>query len=91
MRGKMYVIVAYDVNVERVNKVKKFLRKYLNWIQNSLFEGELSESDLEEVRMGLNEIIDDGEDMIVIYRLSSEKNMRREVIGTDKSRMGEII
>jgi len=87
----MYVIVAYDVNVERVNKVKKFLRKYLNWIQNSLFEGELSESDLEEVRMGLNEIIDDGEDMIVIYRLSSEKNMRREVIGTDKSRMGEII
>jgi CRISPR-associated protein Cas2 len=91
MRGKMYVIVAYDVNVGRVNKVKKFLRKYLNWIQNSLFEGELSESDLEEVRMGLNEIIDDGEDMIVIYRLSSEKSMRREVIGTDKSRMGEII
>jgi hypothetical protein len=24
----MYVIIAYDVNVDRVNKVKKFLRKY---------------------------------------------------------------
>ena len=34
----MYVVIAYDVNVERVNKVKKFLRKYLNWVQNSLFE-----------------------------------------------------
>lgn len=26
----MYVIIAYDVNVDRVNKVKKFLRKHLN-------------------------------------------------------------
>ncbi len=87
----MYVIIAYDVNVDRVNRVKKFLRKYLHWIQNSLFEGELTESDLEEVRIGLNEIINKEEDMIVIYRLPSEKSMKREVIGTEKSRMGEII
>ncbi|RLI78282.1 CRISPR-associated endonuclease Cas2 [Archaeoglobales archaeon] len=87
----MYVIIAYDVNVDRVNRVKKFLRKYLHWIQNSLFEGELTESDLEEVRIGLNEIINKEEDMIVIYRLPSERSMKREVIGTEKSRMGEII
>jgi CRISPR-associated protein Cas2 len=87
----MYVIVAYDVNVERVNKVKKFLRMYLNWVQNSLFEGELSEADLEEVKMGLSRIIDEETDMIVIYKLRSEKAMKREIIGTDKSSIDEII
>lgn len=87
----MYVIIAYDVNVERVNKVKKFLRKHLNWIQNSLFEGELTQADLEEVKMGLREIINEDEDMIVIYRLRSADVMKREIIGVEKSSMDEII
>ncbi len=87
----MYVIVAYDVNVERVNRVKKFLRRYLNWVQNSLFEGELSEADLEEVKMGLKGIINEEEDMIVIYRLRNERAMKREIIGHDKSGIDEIL
>jgi len=87
----MFVIIAYDVNVDRVNRVKKFLRRYLNWVQNSLFEGELSEADLEEVKMGLKRIINEEEDMIVIYRLRSEKAMKREIIGHDKSGIDEII
>ena len=87
----MYVIVAYDVNVERVNRVKKFLRRYLNWVQNSLFEGELSEADLEEVKMGLKGIIDEEEDMIVIYRLRNERAMKREDMGHDKSGIDEIL
>jgi CRISPR-associated protein Cas2 len=87
----MYVIIAYDVNVDRVNRVKKFLRRYLTWIQNSVFEGELSPSDFEEVKMGLRDIIDANEDMVVIYRLPTDKNLNREVIGMDKSSMGEIL
>lgn len=87
----MYVIIAYDVNVDRVNKVKKFLRRYLTWIQNSVFEGELSPSDLEEVKIGLKDIINKDEDMIVIYRLPTDKNLKREIIGMDKSSMGEIL
>ena len=87
----MYVIIAYDVNVERVNRVKKFLRRYLNWIQNSLFEGELTEADLEEVKIGLNDLIDEKEDMIVIYKFRSKNAMKREVMGADKSSVDEII
>ena len=87
----MYVILAYDVNVERVNKVKKFLRRYLNWIQNSLFEGELSEADLEEIRIGLKKIINESEDMIVIYKLRTDKVVKREIMGLDKSKTDEII
>ena len=87
----MYVIVAYDVSVERVNRVKKFLRKYLTWIQNSLFEGEVSEADLEEIKMGLKEIIDEEEDMIVIYRFRARNAMRREVMGVEKGAVEEVI
>ena len=87
----MYVIIAYDVNVERVNRVKKFLRQHLNWIQNSLFEGEVTPADLEEIKMGLKKIIDEDEDMIVIYRLRSADAMKREIIGVEKSSMDEVI
>ena len=54
----MYVIIVYDVNVERVNKVKSFLRQYLFWIQNSVFEGELTKSEFKKVTDGLVDIID---------------------------------
>ena len=87
----VYVIIVYDVGVDRVNKVKKFLRRYLVWIQNSVFEGELSDADLEEVKMGLGDIIDCNEDMVVVYRLPNVRSMRKEVLGVDKSHSSEII
>ncbi len=85
------MIIAYDVNVERVNRVKKFLRQHLNWIQNSLFEGDVTPADLEEIKMGLRKIVDEDEDMIVIYRLRSADAMKREIIGVEKSSMDEVI
>ena len=35
----MYVIAVYDVNQKRVAKMLKLCRRYLHWIQNSVFEG----------------------------------------------------
>ena len=46
----MYVIIVYDVNVERVSKVCNFLRQYLNWIQNSVFEGEITKAELLKIK-----------------------------------------
>lgn len=39
----MYTIVVYDVGEKRVAKVCKYLRTVLQWMQNSVFEGELTE------------------------------------------------
>ena len=39
----MYVIAMYDVGQIRVGKMLKLCRRYLNWIQNSVFEGEITE------------------------------------------------
>ena len=31
----------YDVGEKRVGKMLNYCRKYLNWIRNSVFEGEI--------------------------------------------------
>ena len=53
----MYLIIVYDIKVDRVNKVKSFLRQYLYWIQNSVFEGEVTKSEFKIIKNGLKEII----------------------------------
>lgn len=87
----MYVIIVYDINVERVNKVKSFLRQHLFWIQNSVFEGNLTESEFEIICDGLMEIIDENVDSVIIYKLRMEKLLNREVLGVEKSPILEIL
>jgi CRISPR-associated protein Cas2 len=49
----MKVIITYDVNILRVNSVRQLLKQYLSWIQNSVFEGELSMGNLKELQLKL--------------------------------------
>ena len=87
----MYVIIVYDINVDRVNKVKSFLRQYLYWIQNSVFEGEVTDSEFKLIYNGLMEIIDIEVDSIIIYKLRMVELLNREVLGIEKSPIDEIL
>ena len=86
----MYYIMVYDVNVKRVNKMLKLLRKYLNWVQNSVFEGELSDSQLERLKHEIKDIIKSNEDSVIIYAMES-KWLGRDIIGLEKKEIGTII
>jgi len=66
---KMYVIMVYDINEERVNKVLKIGRRYLNWMQNSVLEGEITKAKLVKLKMELKRIIEEEEDSIIFYKL----------------------
>ena len=44
----MYVVLVYDFGEKRVNKMLKLCRKYLKWVQNSVFEEEISDARLKE-------------------------------------------
>ena len=79
------MIVAYDVNVERVAKVNKFLKRFLHWRQNSVFEGELTMAQLEKVKEGIMDIIDPTEDCVTIYILPSKKYIEEITLGIKKS------
>jgi CRISPR-associated protein Cas2 len=63
----MYLIVVYDVNEERVGKVNRYLKRYLLWRQNSVFEGEISETLINIMIKGIKKIIE-GENSLIIYK-----------------------
>ena len=49
----MYLLIVYDIKAKRVNKVKNFLRQNLFWVQNSVFEGEVSEKEYNFIKNSL--------------------------------------
>lgn len=81
----MYVILVYDVSTDRVADVCKFLRKYLNWVQNSVFEGQLTKSELEEIKAELGDMTEPEEDSIYFYKIRSKKWLDKSVLGQQKS------
>ncbi|MDN5331053.1 MAG: CRISPR-associated protein Cas2 [Tepidanaerobacteraceae bacterium] len=87
----MYVIIVYDVEQARVAKVCKYLRRYLHWVQNSAFEGEITEAQLEKLKSGLKKIVDPDCDSIYIYRLPQERYLHKEVIGQKKANLEQFL
>ena len=87
----MYVLVVYDIGVERINGVRRLLRQHLTWIQNSAFEGELSEGQLERVKVRLKKLIKRDEDSIIIFTTSSKKWLQKEIIGIEKAEVSTIL
>ncbi len=86
----MYYIIVYDIKEERVSKVLKLMRQYLNWVQNSVFEGELSDGQFERLKIEVRKLINSDEDSILIYSME-QKWVNREVIGIEKGDVGRII
>ncbi|HII53309.1 CRISPR-associated endonuclease Cas2 [Candidatus Micrarchaeota archaeon CG08_land_8_20_14_0_20_49_17] len=87
----MYVIIAYDISVERVNKVKGYLRTQLTWVQNSLFEGEITESRYLRIAGKLAELIEPGADTITIYKFPNKSVIERIDLGITKGHPDDII
>lgn len=81
----MYVILVYDVNEKRVAKMLKLCRRYLNWIQNSVFEGEITEVKLKELIIFAEEIMNLEEDSLIIFSSRTEKFLDKKIIGVERS------
>jgi CRISPR-associated protein Cas2 len=81
----MYIIAVYDVGEKRVAKMLKLCRKYLHWIQNSVFEGELSAVQLKELEMKAKEIMVKEEDSFIIFTSREKKWMDKKIIGKEKN------
>lgn len=81
----MFVILTYDIEEKRINRVRKLLKKYLTWTQNSVFEGEITDGKLHKCLSEVNKVIDKKTDSIYIYRVKMSKNITKDVIGIEKS------
>lgn len=83
----MYIILVYDIGEKRVGKMLKLCRQYLNWIQNSVFEGEITEVKLKELLAKAKEIMLLGDDSIIIFKSRQERWLEKEVIGKEKNEL----
>lgn len=81
----MYIILVYDVCEKRVGKALKTCRRYLTWVQNSVFEGELTGAKLKELKIRLKGVIKEQEDSILIYRLKDQRYFKKEIMGQEKN------
>jgi len=87
----MYALIVYDVDATHVSKVHKFLKRYLHWVQNSVFEGELTESQIETIKAGLKRLFTTDTDSALIYTARDAKWMGRECIGSERGEVSNLI
>ncbi|YAR63516.1 CRISPR-associated endonuclease Cas2 [Bacillus cytotoxicus] len=80
----MFVIITYDIGEKRVGKACKKLKQYLTWTQNSVFEGELSRTQLLKCLAELDQIIISSEDSIYLYEVNNPRNIKKKVFGIEK-------
>ena len=79
----MFVILVYDVGKKRVQRVMKKCRGYLSHVQRSVFEGNLTQAQLDRLKGELRELIEPREDAVCIYKVGSYRFTSRETIGVE--------
>ncbi len=87
----MYVILVYDIGEKRVGKILRLCRKYLCWIQNSVFEGEISEVKLKELLMKINSIMEKETDSVILFKNSDERWMEKQIVGKERCSIDNFI
>jgi len=87
----MYVILVYDIGERRVTKMLKLCRQYLNWIQNSVFEGEITEVKLKELLSQAKKFMKESEDSIIVFKSRDEKWLEKEIIGIEKNSLDNFL
>ncbi|MBK5261548.1 MAG: CRISPR-associated endonuclease Cas2 [Peptostreptococcaceae bacterium] len=80
----MYIILVYDMGEKRVGKMLKLCRKYLSWIQNSVFEWEISEGQLLALKASAKKIMKD-EDSLIIFNSRNERWLNKDIIGNERA------
>jgi CRISPR-associated protein Cas2 len=87
----MYIVLVYDIGEKRVAKMLKLCRVYLNWIQNSVFEGEISDVKLRELKGRAKVIMDPKKDSLILFKARDQKWLDKEVIGQEKNELDNFL
>lgn len=83
----MYIILVYDINLEDksgqrvLRKVFKLCKQYLVHIQNSVFEGEINESQFMKFKLELDKYIRSDLDSVIVFKSRSKKWLDKEFLG----------
>lgn len=87
----MYVILVYDMGQKRVGKMLKLCRKYMNWIQNSVFEGEMTEVQLKELLYEAKRIMNEDEDSLILFKNRDKRWLDKQIIGVERQSTNDFL
>lgn len=87
----MYIILVYDCGEKRVGKMLKLCRKYLNWVQNSVFEGDITEVKFKELKIQAKKIMDEEYDSLIVFSSQHGKWLDKEIVGKERSSLDNIL
>ena len=93
----MKVVLYYDISTEasgggrRLRQILKICRKYLHHVQKSVFEGELTEGQIEALKTEILKVVDRTKDSVVIYIFPASLRVKREILTLTEDRTGNII
>jgi CRISPR-associated protein Cas2 len=83
----MFLVISYDISEDkRRTKIHKMLKSYGQWMQYSVFECDLSDSQYAKLRSRLNQMIKPEEDSIRFYFLCACCQPKVERIGGEAVR-----
>jgi CRISPR-associated protein Cas2 len=84
--SEVFYIAVYDItSPKRLSKVIKIFRKYMNWVQNSAFEGNLTANQFRRLKEELLNIIKKDKDSIIFYHAEEQKHIGKKVLGIEKN------
>lgn len=92
----MYIILVYDIVLDAegkkiLPKTYKTCKKYLTHIQNSVFEGEISESQIAKLKVELTGIIREDKDSLIIFKTRNERWLEKQFWGKEDDKMSCFI
>ncbi|WP_129409296.1 CRISPR-associated endonuclease Cas2 [Marinitoga lauensis] len=94
----MYIILVYDIKFDDDGKGEKILpkvfkicKKYLYHIQNSVFEGELTKSEIFKLRKELENVIRKDVDSIIVFQSRNERWLNKEFWGNKEDKTSNFL
>lgn len=93
----MYVVLVYDICIEGLKgqlvwrNTFKTCKKYLHHVQNSVFEGEITDVQLEKLSIELRKYIRDDVDSLIVFKSRNERWLEKEFWGIKVDKTSNFI
>lgn len=92
----MYIVLVYDIDLETggakvLRSVFKTCKKFLNHIQNSVFEGEISDAQFMAMKLELKKNLREGIDSCIVFKGRNNKWMEKEFIIKEEDNTGNFL
>lgn len=87
----MYVLLVYDISLDDngarvLRNVFKIAKKYLHHVQNSLFEGEITEAQIYALKAEIRKWVRTDSDSVLLFKSREKRWLDKEFWGKEEDK-----